>query len=185
MTSSAVTTKRAEKTEQTEQTKQLITIERILQATPEEVWEMWTTKDGIESWWGPEGFDASVLTLDLRAGGRLEIEVRATAPEVVKWMEAQGAPLASVHRATYTEITPITRIGFLDTFAYDPSVDPYELRATVEFEPVPAGTRMFLQSDPMHNEEWTKRATMGRESSFDRLAAALEKASSQRAVGAR
>ena len=24
-------------------------------ATLEEVWELWTTKDGIESWWGPEG----------------------------------------------------------------------------------------------------------------------------------
>jgi len=169
MTSSAVTTKQAEQTKQPP-----ITIERILQASPQDVWEMWTTKDGLESWWGPEGFDASVLALDLRAGGRLEIEVRATSPQVVKWMESQGAPLASVHRATYTEITPITRIGFLDTFAYDPSVDPYELQATVQFEPVPAGTRMLFQSDPMHNEEWTKRATMGRAFSFDRLEAALK-----------
>ena len=152
MTGSAVTTEQAERTKQPP-----IIIERILQASPQDVWEMWTTKDGLESWWGWEGAEAKVLTLDLRAGGRLEIEVRA-----------------SVHRATYTEITPITRIAFLDTFAYDPSVDPYELQATVQFEPVPAGTRMLFQSDPMHNEEWTKRATMGRAFSFDRLEAALK-----------
>src|SRR2546421_663734 len=82
---------------QAEQTKQPpIIIERIIQASPQDVWQMWTTKDGLELWWGPEGFDARVLTLDLRAGGRLEIEVRATSPQVVKWMESQGAPLASV-----------------------------------------------------------------------------------------
>jgi uncharacterized protein YndB with AHSA1/START domain len=175
MSHSAVTT------QQTGQTRQApIVIERILPASPEEVWEMWTTKDGLESWWGPEGFEASVLTLELRAGGRLEIEVRATSPQVVKWMESQGAPPSSVHRATYTEIAPITRLAFLDTFAYDASVDPYELQATVQFEPVPEGTRMRFQSDPMHNEEWTKRATMGRAGSFDRLEAALKAAPRER-----
>ena len=112
MTSSAVTSK------QTGQARQPpIIIERILQASPPDVWEMWTTKDGLESWWGLEGFDTSVLTLDLRAGGCLEIEVRATSPQVVKRMESQGTPLANVHRATYTEITPITRIAFRDMFA--------------------------------------------------------------------
>ena len=33
-----------------------ITMERTFAAPMEDVWELWTTKEGIESWWGPEGF---------------------------------------------------------------------------------------------------------------------------------
>ena len=33
-----------------------ITIERTYQAAIEDVWALWTTKEGIESWWGPDGF---------------------------------------------------------------------------------------------------------------------------------
>ena len=32
-----------------------ITMERTFDATLHEVWELWTTKAGIESWWGPDG----------------------------------------------------------------------------------------------------------------------------------
>ena len=31
-------------------------IERLYRARVEELWELWTTKEGFESWWGPEGF---------------------------------------------------------------------------------------------------------------------------------
>ena len=30
-----------------------IRIERTYNASIEDVWELWTTKEGIESWWGP------------------------------------------------------------------------------------------------------------------------------------
>ncbi len=36
--------------------KRRITIERTYQASIEDVWELWTTKEGIESWWGPGRF---------------------------------------------------------------------------------------------------------------------------------
>jgi uncharacterized protein YndB with AHSA1/START domain len=39
-----------------EATRQKITIEHTFRATLEEVWDLWTTKEGPESWWGPEGF---------------------------------------------------------------------------------------------------------------------------------
>jgi hypothetical protein len=35
-----------------------ITIERTYPASVEEVWELWTTKEGIEAWWAPDGFKA-------------------------------------------------------------------------------------------------------------------------------
>ena len=53
--------------------KQSITIERIYKAAIEDVWALWTTKDGIESWWGPGGFSVSVRKLDVRPGGDLAL----------------------------------------------------------------------------------------------------------------
>src|ERR1700745_2404462 len=44
-------------------------IQRAYAASIEEAWALWTTKSGIESWWGPEGFDVAVASLDLRPGG--------------------------------------------------------------------------------------------------------------------
>jgi len=33
-----------------------ITIERTYEASIDVLWDLWTTKEGIESWWGPDGF---------------------------------------------------------------------------------------------------------------------------------
>jgi len=48
-----------------------ITLERVYQTDVQDVWDLWTTKDGIESWWGPGGFAVTVRKLDLRPGGNL------------------------------------------------------------------------------------------------------------------
>ena len=61
-------------------TKQKITIERSYRASAEDLWDLWTTKEGIESWWGPDGFTTKVLKLDLRAGGELRYEMTRPAP---------------------------------------------------------------------------------------------------------
>jgi hypothetical protein len=37
-----------------------------LRCTTPELWKLWTTKDGFESWWGPEGFRADVHTIEAR-----------------------------------------------------------------------------------------------------------------------
>jgi len=46
-------------------TKTRIVIQRSYVAALEDVWDLWTTKSGIESWWGPEGFRVEVRKLDL------------------------------------------------------------------------------------------------------------------------
>ena len=81
--------------------KQKITFERTYKAPLEDVWDLWTTRDGIESWWGPEGFVAKVHKLDLRAGGDLEYSFTATAPEQIEALKGMGVPLTQVVRGTY------------------------------------------------------------------------------------
>ena len=47
-----------------------VTIARIWDdANVEALWRLWTTKTGIESWWGPEGAAVKVQKLDLRPEG--------------------------------------------------------------------------------------------------------------------
>ena len=38
-----------------DRTMKAVVIERTYQARVEELWELWTTKEGFESWWAPEG----------------------------------------------------------------------------------------------------------------------------------
>ena len=54
-----------------------IALERFYDAPVETVWELWTTKAGIESWWGPAGFSTEVTAIDVRPGGHLVVEIGA------------------------------------------------------------------------------------------------------------
>src|SRR6185369_12585987 len=69
-----------------------ITLERTFTAPVEDVWELWTTREGIESWWGPDGFTVKVRKLDLRVGGELLYDMIATAPEQIEFMKKAGMP---------------------------------------------------------------------------------------------
>jgi uncharacterized protein YndB with AHSA1/START domain len=81
-----------------------ITIERRYRAALEDVWDLWTTKEGIESWWGPEGFAVTVQLLELTVGGRLLYTMTAVAPEQIEFMKRAGMPLSTPARITYTEV---------------------------------------------------------------------------------
>src|SRR5262249_13269844 len=37
-------------------TRPKVVFERTYRARVDELWELWTPKEGFESWWGPEGF---------------------------------------------------------------------------------------------------------------------------------
>jgi uncharacterized protein YndB with AHSA1/START domain len=39
---------------------------RYERAAVEDLWDLWTTKKGFESWWGPKGFRVEVRKLELR-----------------------------------------------------------------------------------------------------------------------
>ena len=79
----------------TPQARRKVTLERTFQADLEDVWKMWTTRHGIESWWGPEGFRVKVHSLDLRPGGELTYAMTATAPEQIEFLRKSGMPLTT------------------------------------------------------------------------------------------
>jgi uncharacterized protein YndB with AHSA1/START domain len=90
-----------------------ITIERTYDASIEDVWALWTTKERIEAWWAPGGFTVAVKQLALRPGGELVYEMTATAPEQIEFMQNQGMPTTTESPKTYTEVVPPERLAYM------------------------------------------------------------------------
>jgi len=84
--------------------KKTFTIERMLKASPEKVWMMWTTREGLERWWGPEGFNVEVLHIDVRVGGHFELIMKTEVPEIIAMLKEGGMGASSRLRGDYTVV---------------------------------------------------------------------------------
>jgi uncharacterized protein YndB with AHSA1/START domain len=157
-----------------------ITLERTYQASPQKVWDLWTTKDGIESWWGPDGFEVKVRKLDLRPGGKLQDAMTAIGPDQVEFMKQAGMPLTTEARLTYDEIAPNRRLAYTHLADFIPGVEPYDIAHAIELHPKGQGVRLVLTFDAMHDEEWTQRAVMGWENELGKLEEIIGGVQSQR-----
>jgi uncharacterized protein YndB with AHSA1/START domain len=149
------------------------TLERRYAASPEEVWALWTTPAGIEAWWGPEGFAVKVHALDLRPGGELRYAMSAVAPETQAFMKAQGMPLTTEARLTFTEVVPPRLLAWRHLADFIPGVAPYDVGHRLELHPDGDGVRLTLTLDRMHDETWTQRAVQGWAAELGKLERAL------------
>ena len=140
-----------------------------------EVWNLWTTSEGIESWWAPNGFKVEVRKLDLRPGGELVYGMTATGPEQVEFMKTAGMPLTTESRKTFTELLPAKRIAYTSLADFIPGVAPYEFLTVVDLNPTGNGVRVVMTVDQMHDELWTQRLVMGRENELDNLAKLIDR----------
>jgi uncharacterized protein YndB with AHSA1/START domain len=148
-------------------------IERTYAAPILDVWDLWTTKAGIESWWGPEGFDVMVTSIDSRPGGQLVYLMTATAPQQVAFMKQQGMPLSTECKVTYTEVSPPFRLAYKTLTDFVPDVAPYEVATVVELQTTTDGVKITVTSQAMHDDVWTERARAGHESQMRKLDALM------------
>ena len=150
-------------------TRPKVVLERTYRARVEELWELWTTRKGFESWWGPEGFRVEVHTLEARAGGALHYDMIADAPEQIEAMKRMGRPTSHETRGRFAEVRPLERLAITHVIDFLPGVKPYESTMVVEFFPSGQTVRMVITLDPMHDEEFTKMSTMGMTSQLTKL----------------
>jgi uncharacterized protein YndB with AHSA1/START domain len=153
-----------------------VTLERTFESSIEEVWDLWTTKEGLESWWGPDGFVVTVQKLDLRPGGELLYTTTAVGPDQIDFMKNAGMPMAIETRVTYTVVDPPRRLAYSTRADFIPGVEPYDAGTVVELHPIPDGVRLVLTQEAMHDESWTQMAVMGWESELKKLAEVVKKA---------
>src|SRR5207245_3225668 len=68
-----------------------VTLERTFQASMEEVWDLWTTKEGIESWWGPGGIRClGAHARSSAGGGRIRVRDDRDRPRADRVLEESG-----------------------------------------------------------------------------------------------
>ena len=154
--------------------KKTIVFERIFNAPAQDVWDLWTTKDGIESWWGPDGFDVTVQKIDLRPGGDLDYTMTATGSGQIQFMEANGRPLSSKHRATYVEVKPLRRLAYAHYNDFVPGLAPFDVAHVVELKETKAGIHLVLTVDAIPDPQFNRFMELGWNNELDNLAKLLE-----------
>ena len=103
---------------------------RTVTASPERVFEAWTTSEQMKRWTCPDPTASVDVEIDLRVGGRYSIR-----------MDVEGGPF--IAHGTYQEVDPPRRLVY--TWGWK---QPHPMKAetvvTVEFEPVEDGTEIRL-----------------------------------------
>jgi uncharacterized protein YndB with AHSA1/START domain len=141
---------------------QQITITRVFDAPRELVFKAWTHPEQVAKWFGPEGFDTPVdsVEIELRVGGRFNLRmVRGgsgqeypVSYEIVEFLEPELLVLKS---------DPMPEVGLQRGTV-----------ARMELQEEAGRTRMTLTDGP-YTEEAARGAGAGWEGAFDKLEALL------------
>ena len=154
----------------TERIESRTVVERRYKATLDELWALWTTKEGFESWWGPEGFRVDVHQLEARASGAIHYDMVADAPEMVKAMKDMGEPVSTPCKGHFSEFRPQERLALTQIIDFLPGVEPYDSLIEVDFIPAPDGhVRMIVTLHQMHDVQTTQMQREGFTSQLSKL----------------
>lgn len=143
------------------------TIVREFKAAPEKVWQMWTTKEGLQKWWGAGakemGYEFTVKELDVKPGGKYAFG-----------MKGNGHDLTN--GGTYRLVDPPSELAW--TWHFDiflgPDEKPYDVPMLLNLERLAnGGTRMRFTQGPLATPEHTQGSKQGVELNFKHLTAAL------------
>lgn len=129
-----------------------VVIERRYRASVRDIWALWTTQDGFQSWWGPVGFRADVRRIEARQGGVLHYAMVADSAGMMEAMKAAGQPLSTECRGVFTEFRPCERLLLTQVIDFLPGVAPYESRIGVDIIPEGDMARMVVTLSAMHDE---------------------------------
>jgi uncharacterized protein YndB with AHSA1/START domain len=151
-----------------------IVVERTYKAKVDELWSLWTTKEGFESWWGPVGFRVEVQEIAPRVGGALRYDMIADAPEQIAAMKEMGQPLSHKTHGTFTIVEPLKRLEITHVIDFLPGVKPYKAAMLVEFIPTGARVRMVVHLSGMHDDMFTQMQKEGFASQISKLDARFE-----------
>jgi uncharacterized protein YndB with AHSA1/START domain len=144
-------------------------IERTYRARVDELWELWTTKAGFESWWGPEGFRVEVHRLEARTGGALEYDMIADSANAIAAMKQMGWQPSHNTRGWFAEFKPFERLKLVHLIDFIPGVEAYESTIEVDFYASSEDARMVVTVQPHRDPHWTRMSIEGFNSQLTKL----------------
>jgi uncharacterized protein YndB with AHSA1/START domain len=146
-----------------------VVVERTYEARVEEIWDLWTTREGFESWWGPVGFRVEVQAIEPRVGGALRYKMIADTPEMIAEMKRHGQAVSHDTQGTFTVVEPGRRLTIVHVIDFVPGVPPYESTMTVDLFAEQGRVRMVVTLSKMHDDTFTRMQREGFESQVSKL----------------
>ncbi|WP_437506297.1 SRPBCC family protein [Sorangium sp. So ce1099] len=144
-------------------------VERTYAASVSELWELWATKEGFESWWGPQGFRVEVHALEPKENGLLHYSMIADSPEMVEAMKRGGQPTSHEVRARFSAFSPQKTLTISSIIDFLPGVEAYESNIEVLFTPLAHGAHMAVTLHAMHDAQTTGMQREGFTSQLGKL----------------
>ena len=141
-----------------------LVLERLLDATPEQLFRCWTEPELMKKWFVPRPWTITQAETDLRPGGSSYVVMRSP--------EGQEFP----NRGVYLEVVPNRKIVFTDAYTagWVPSAKPF-FTAIVTFEPAEGGkTRYTALARHWTKEDLENHEKMGFHEGWGQCATQLE-----------
>ena len=113
-----------------------ITVSRVIEASPERVYEAFLDPDQLAQWLPPTGFSAEVHHLEPEVGGTFRITFTGETEALAAYGHSFGG--------TYLELVPGERIVHTDEFETDDPEMAGEMTVTITFEAVDGGTEITV-----------------------------------------
>jgi uncharacterized protein YndB with AHSA1/START domain len=137
-----------------------VRIERTLDAPRARVFSMFTDGALLARWWGPTGFTAPTVQLDVRVGGRYRIEMQPPEGDAF-WLAGE-----------FREVDPPVRLAY--TFRYEePDPDDRENVVVVTLRDQDDVTEVVVEHGPFATEARRALHDQGWTETLDRLAAVV------------
>jgi uncharacterized protein YndB with AHSA1/START domain len=108
-------------------------LERLIAAPPERVFSYWAEPELLVKWWGPEGFDIPVHSLDIRPGGAWRTTMRSP--------DGKRMTVSGVYRV----VEKPQRLVFTWAWEDETGARGQETEVTVTFAAAPGGTRLVIE----------------------------------------
>jgi uncharacterized protein YndB with AHSA1/START domain len=78
-----------------------LTVRRAIRASPERLFQAWTSPEQLRRWWGPAGVTCIDAEVDLRVGGHYRIGNRLPGSQTI-WIAGDFEVIEPPHRLIYT-----------------------------------------------------------------------------------
>ena len=150
-----------------------IRFERVYDASIEDVWALWTTKEGLEAWFAPEGMRFEMSALDLRVGGAFEHVMTAVGAEQVAYLANLDRPPTARVSGRFVELVHHRRLRIRFDIDFVPGVRSYPYDMLVELDSEAGRVRMVLTADRHPDPEMTRGAAIALTSQLQRFDLAL------------
>ena len=123
-----------------------VVIERTFDAPASVIWEMWTSAEKFQQWYGPNGMTIPVAKMDVRVGGKRLICMEMNMPDrsMKMWFTGEYKEVVPTSRLVYTDGMSDENGNALSPASLGMPDMPAVTEVIVELEEVDGQTKMVM-----------------------------------------